>query len=153
MCRYSNTRQEIRYSWYVFKDLDEINETWEKIQTTTVNDDLQGCVLVTCSTMKYNPTMPGSGPSTTGVICVYIEEHNMDTIGFKLIEIVQQDIKYKTESDSLAGNMCTQVVEKLPSKRFSGTKANHLLYLRITHAMEHPDTRRIYDILMLLRLL
>ena len=116
MCRYSNTRQEIRYSWYVFKDLDEINETWEKIQTTTVNDDLQGCVLVACFTMKYNPTMSGSGPSTTGVICVYTEEHDMDTIGFKLIEIVQQNIKYKTESDSLAGNMCTQVVEKLPSK-------------------------------------
>ena len=37
----------------------------------------------------YNPTMSGPGPSTTGVIYVYTEEHNMDTIGFKLLEIVQ----------------------------------------------------------------
>ena len=66
-------------------------------------DNLQGCVLAACTTMKYDPTQEGPGPSTTCVICVYTEEHDMDTIGFKLIEIVQQDIKYKTESDTLAG--------------------------------------------------
>ena len=88
--------------WLVFKHYDEIDETWEKIRTAVVTDNLQGCVHAICSTMRYDPTSKGPGPSTTGVICVYTEEHNMDTIGFKLIEIAQQDIKYKTESDSLA---------------------------------------------------
>ena len=50
--------------------------------------------------MRYDPTKGGPGPCTTAVICVYTEEHNMDSIGFKLIEIAQQDIKYKSKSDS-----------------------------------------------------
>ena len=36
---------------------------------------------------------------------------------------------------------------------FSGTMGDHPLYARVSHAMEHPETRRIYGILMLLRLL
>ena len=89
--------------WLVFRHYDEIDETWQKIRTAIVTDNLQGCVHALCSTMRYNPTQEGPGPSTTGVICVYTEEHNINAIGFKLIEIVQQDIKYKTESDTLAG--------------------------------------------------
>ena len=89
--------------WLVFKNFDEIDDTWEKIRTSVVTDSLQGCVHAVCTTMKYNPTQEGPGPRTTGVIGVYTEEHDMDTIGFKLIEIAQQDIKYKTVSDSLAG--------------------------------------------------
>ena len=94
---------DILGKWLVFKNFDEIDDTWERIRTSVVTNTLQGCVHAVCTTMKYNPTMEGPGPSTTGVICVYTEEHDIDAIGFKLIEIVQQDIKYKTESDSLAG--------------------------------------------------
>ena len=90
--------------------------------------------------MRYNPTGGGPGPSTKGVICVYTEEHNMDTIGFKLIEIVQQDIKYKADSDTLVGKYLHTGAGKLPSKQFSGTMGDHPLYVRINHAMEHPDT-------------
>ena len=93
---------DILGKWLVFKHYDEIDETWEKVRTAVVTDNLQGCVHAVCSTMRYDPTQEGPGPSTTGVICVYTEEHNIDAIGFKLTEIVQQDIKYKTESDSLA---------------------------------------------------
>ena len=86
--------------WLIFKHYDEIDETWEKIRTALVTDNLQGCVHAICSTMRYDPTSQGPGPSTKGVMCVFTEEHNIDAIGFKLIEIVQQDIKYKNESDS-----------------------------------------------------
>ena len=96
-------KQDILGKWLVFKHYDEIDETWDKIRTAIVTDNLQGCVHAKCSTMKYNPTGEGPGPSTKGVICVYTEEHNMDAIGFKLIKIVQQDIRYKTDSDTLAG--------------------------------------------------
>ena len=94
---------DILGKWLVFKHYDEIDETWDKIRTAIVTDNLQGCVDAKCSTMKYNSTGEGPGPSTTAVICVYTEDHNMDAIGFKLIEIVQQDIRYKTDSDTLAG--------------------------------------------------
>ena len=86
--------------WLVFKDFDKMDESWEKIRTAIITDTLQGCVYARCSTMRYNPSNDGPGPTTKGVICVYTEEHNMDGIGFKLIEIVQQDIKYKTQRDS-----------------------------------------------------
>lgn len=42
--------------------------------------------------MFYNASKSGPGPDTVAVICVYTEEHNMDAVGFKLIEMVQQDI-------------------------------------------------------------
>ena len=84
----------------MFKHIDEMDDTWEKIRTAMARDELQGCLVAKCSTMKYHPTLQGPGPSTTSVVCVYTEEHNMDDIGFKLIEIVKQDIKYKTDEDS-----------------------------------------------------
>ena len=94
---------DILGKWLVFKDYDKLDEVWEKIRTAIVTNNLQGCVSAKCSTMRYNPTGGGPGPCTYGVICVYTEKHNIDKIGFKLIEIVQQDIKYKTDSDTLAG--------------------------------------------------
>ena len=66
----------------------------------TNGHNLQGCTVAKCCTMRYNPSIAGPGPSTVGVICVYTCEYNMDDIGFKLIELVQQDIKYKTDEDS-----------------------------------------------------
>lgn len=86
----------------MFKHFDEIDDTWEKIRTAIASNELQGCLVAKCSAMKYHPTLEGPGPSTTSVICVYTEEHNMDDIGFKLIEIVKQDIKYKTDEDTLS---------------------------------------------------
>ena len=66
--------------------------------------------------MIYDPTKGGPGPCTSAVICVYTEEHNMDAIGFKLIEIVQQDIKYKTNSDSWAGRYVHRGFKKVTIK-------------------------------------
>ena len=144
---------DIYGKWLVFKDNDKIDDTWEKVRTAVVNDSLQGCVHAKCPAMRYDPTKGGLGPSTTGVICVYTEKHNMDAIGFKLITIVQQDIKYKTNSDSWAGKYVHLGFKKVTIKTISGTMGDCPLYARISHAMEHPDTRRIYGILMLLRLL
>ena len=95
---------QILGKWLVFKHYDEIDDTWEKIRTAILTDNLQGCTDAKCSTMRYNPSGGGPGPSTSAVICVYTCEHNMDDIGFKLIELVQQDIKYKTDEDTLNYN-------------------------------------------------
>jgi hypothetical protein len=88
--------------WMVFKHYDEIDAAWEAIRTAMAKDELQGCEHAKCSTMRYHPSCEGPGPSTTAVICVYTKEHNMEAIGFKLIELVKQDIKYKTDADTLS---------------------------------------------------
>ena len=88
--------------WMVFKHYDEIDQAWENIRTAILDDDdLQGCVHAKSSTMMYNPSCSGPGPDTTGVICVYTRKHDMDDIGFRLIEIVKQDIKYKLDETTL----------------------------------------------------
>lgn len=86
----------------MFKYYDKIDEAWENICAAMTKDELGGCVTAKCSTMRYNPTGGGTGPSMTAVICVYTEEHNMDAVGFKLIEIVRQDIRYKTDASTLS---------------------------------------------------
>ena len=84
--------------WLVMKDIDKIDETWSQIVRAMINDKLQGCQVCKCSTMLYNPSCSGPGPRTNNVICVYTCEHDMDAIGFKLVEIVKHDIKYKTDA-------------------------------------------------------
>ncbi len=101
MCTKESEDLDILGKWMVFKHLDEIDDTWEKVRTAIACDELQGCHSAACTTMRYHPTLSGPGPDTSGVVCVYTEEHNMDAVGFKLIELVQQDIKYKTDADTL----------------------------------------------------
>ena len=84
--------------WLVMKDIDKIDETWSQIVRAMINDELQGCQVCKCSTMFYNPSCSGPGPRTSTVICVYTCEHDMDAIGFKLVKVVKQDIKYKTDA-------------------------------------------------------
>lgn len=96
----ANSRPNILGKWMVFKHYDEIDRAWEVVRTSIIADELQGSVEATCSTMRYNPTLAGPGPSTTAVICVFTEEHDMDDIGFKLIDIAKQDIRYKLEEDT-----------------------------------------------------
>ena len=93
-------RQEIYGKWLVFRHLDRIDETWEKVCRALAKGRLGGCISAKCSTKRYNPTRSGPGPCTTAHISVYTEEGNIDAIGFKLIEIVRQDIKYKTDEDT-----------------------------------------------------
>ena len=86
--------------WMVFKPLDKIDETWEKIRIAVAKGELEGCEWIQCSTMMYDPTKEGPGISTSAVIFVHTYEQNVMAIGFKLIEIVQQDIRYKTNETS-----------------------------------------------------
>lgn len=84
--------------WLVFKHYDLIDETWEKIKAAMSTDSLGGCPQAKSSTLRYNPSGSGPGPTTNAVICVYTGESNMDDIGFKLIELVRQNICYKTDA-------------------------------------------------------
>ena len=86
--------------WMIFKHWDKLDATWEKVRTAMM-DELQGCSNAACTTMRYNPSLRGPGPDLAGMICVYTQEHDMDAIGFKLIEVVEHDIKYKRNQDSM----------------------------------------------------
>ena len=89
--------------WLVFKNFDEIDETWNKIQSAMRRGELPDCYHAKCSTLRYNPSLAGPGPTTTAVVCVYTEEQDIDPIGFKLVEIVQHDINYKTNESTRRG--------------------------------------------------
>ena len=99
--------------WLVFKDYDELNATWKSIVTAILEDRLEKCCTAKSSTLFYNPSCGGPGPSTSGVICVYTWDDDIDAVGYKLIQLVKQDIKYKTDEDTLkykyshVGVMCT----------------------------------------------
>ena len=84
----------------VFNHYDKFDETWMKIRTAILNYDMQGCADASCSTMKYNPAVRGPGPDKAGVICVHTSKYDIDAIVFRLIEIAQQDIKYKLDDES-----------------------------------------------------
>ncbi len=88
--------------WLVFKDLDKLDETWAHIRTAIREQKLASCVEAKSSTVMYNPSS-APGPKTNGVICVYTKDSDVDDIGHKLIEIVQQNITYKLDSVTRMG--------------------------------------------------
>ena len=55
-----------------------------------------------CSTAKPDP-LSHPRDSSEGVIRVYTSEEMMDEVGFKLVHMVKQDIRYKTDEATLQG--------------------------------------------------
>ena len=87
--------------WMVFKHFDEVDLTWEQICRAMARGTLQCCPKAKCSTVRYCPGTTGPGPVTKAVIFVYAsEEQDIDIIGFQLIEIAKQDVKYKSFDSS-----------------------------------------------------
>ena len=89
--------------WMVFKHFNKIDATWVKIRTAIAEARLEGCVSAMCSTIRYNPSRHGPGPNTKGQIGVYTEIDNKDAIGFAMIEITKEDVKYKTNETTWKG--------------------------------------------------
>ena len=86
--------------WIIFKHLDEIDDTWKAIRTALDEGHLERYISrIKCTTKKYNPTEFGPGPCTKASISVFLsssEDRIIQDIGHRLIQIVQQDIEYKT---------------------------------------------------------
>lgn len=85
--------------WMVFDHYDQLDTTWMKVRKAIAAGKLYDC-SAKCTTMMYNPTKEGPGPSTSGVICVYTNQQNVKGVGYNLIKIVERDIIYKTEVDT-----------------------------------------------------
>ena len=86
--------------WMVYKDLEDLDDAWKRIGEAILADKLPGCRDAKCSTLYYDPTRVGPGPCTTGAILVYTKKDDIDAVGFELIKLVQQDIKYKSNEKS-----------------------------------------------------
>ena len=88
--------------WLVFKNLEELDETWHMIRRAVESGEL-GATSAKCSTATPDPSSYPINPSSKGVICVYTSEKAIDEVGFKLIYLVKQNIRYKTEEATRQG--------------------------------------------------
>ena len=84
--------------WLVFKPLEELDETWHMIRRAVESGELDS-TGAKCSTAMPDP----SRHPTKGVICIYTSVETMDEMGFKLVHMVKQDIRYKTDEATLQG--------------------------------------------------
>lgn len=85
--------------WLIFKHKSAIDKTWETVRRAVASGEL-GATGAKVSTMRdnsnaWNPDMK--------VICVYTTAEDVDAVGLKLIPLVRQTIRYKTDEATLAG--------------------------------------------------
>ena len=92
--------------WLVFKQFNKLDETWHTIRKTVESGEL-GATGAKSSTAMENPSSSDRQGSSTssrvGVICVYTSEEAMDEVGLKLVYMVKQDIRYKTDEATHQG--------------------------------------------------
>ena len=102
--------------WLVFKRFDKLDETWHMIRKAVDSGEL-GAIGAKCSTAcaVADPSSNTMDPST-GVICVYTSKETMDEVGFKLIRMVKQDIRYKTDEATLKGEYIATGYKKVTVK-------------------------------------
>ena len=96
-----SSSQKTLGKWLVFKRFDKLDETWHMIQKAVESGQL-GATGAKCSTAKDN-SLCYPRNSNKGVICVYTSEETMDEVGFKLVHMVKQTIRYKTDEATLQG--------------------------------------------------
>ena len=84
--------------WLVFKHITVIDKHWENIRRAVESGEL-GAVSAKVRTMAdpVRPTNDDRETTQTRVICVHTTEETIDEVGMKLIQLVKQTIKYKTD--------------------------------------------------------
>ena len=87
--------------WLVFKHITVIDKHWENIRRAVESGEL-GAEQAKVSTMADDDG-PTDGDREMGVICVYTTKETMDDVGMKLIQLVKQTIRYKTNEATLSG--------------------------------------------------
>ena len=97
------TRPTTHGKWLVFKCTFRgiLDETWHCIRQAVESGELGShCTGAKCSTAREKPESIGGAD---GVICVYTTKEGMDEVGLKLVQLVKQDLKYKTDEATLQG--------------------------------------------------
>ena len=88
--------------WLVFRKHEHLDEMWHTIRRQIESGEL-GCTTAKSSTMFCNPFSTGGSSQKSGVICVYTSKEDMDEVGLRLIQLVQNTIRYKTDEATLSG--------------------------------------------------
>ena len=94
-------RKKALGKWLVFKHITVIDKHWENIRRAVESGEL-GAEQAKVSTMAADGPTSG-GDREMGVICVYTTKETMDDVGMKLIQLVKQTIRYKTDEATLSG--------------------------------------------------
>ena len=81
------------------KKVEELDGLWHAIHPLVRSGKL-GATSTKCSTSLSSGTALDDGH---GVICVYTTKEMRDEVGLKLVEEVQQTIKYKSDEATLKG--------------------------------------------------
>jgi len=91
--------------WLVFKCIFRgiLDETWHCIRQAVESGELGShCTGAKCSTAMIDSDTTDAS-SIDGVICVYTTKEGMDEVGLKLVQLVKQDLKYKSDEATLQG--------------------------------------------------
>ena len=115
--------------WMVFRPFTQLDETWHMIRKEIESGVLSASVVKAhCTTLYYDPSDGGPGPSTQGVIIVFTSESNAERAGVDLIKLVKHDIKYKLiEQLERAGMPGRGEVSQFVKRLCIGMVASHLL--------------------------
>ena len=106
--------------WLVFRPVAEIDEMWEKIRKPVESGEL-GATGAKVSTVFKHPSMMKYKDK---VICVYTTQEDMDEVGLKLIQVVQDTIRYKTNEATQAGRYSWSVNDKISCRTLQWNGGN-----------------------------
>lgn len=108
--------------WLVFKHMSAIDKTWELVRKAVASGELgPGCTGAKVATMMGNPTAMDRDMK---VICVYTTAEDVDPVGLKLIQLVRQKIRYKTDEATLAGVYAINGFTKTTCRTLDWNKGN-----------------------------
>ena len=135
-----SSSQETLGKWLVFKQLKELDETWHMIRKAVESGEL-GATGANCSTAKPDPS---SHPmdSNIGVICVYTSEEMMDQVGFKLVHMVKQEIRYKTDEATRQGKYIATGYKRVTIKTIFWNDGEPAFTKALTRRRRHGEAKR-----------
>ena len=92
------SRGETYGKWLVFKHVSVIDKNWDIVRKAVASGEL-GAIGCTVSTRKKSHK---SNDDDMHVILVYTTKEDMDEVGMRLIPLVRQTIRYKTDEATLS---------------------------------------------------
>jgi hypothetical protein len=104
--------------WLVFASVDKTTEIWRAISSVVASGAL-GSEQAKVST-KSHPEYNGKNH----VICVYTAKARMDEVGLQLIQIVKQNLHYKTDAATSQGTYSNNTTGKISVRDLYWNKAS-----------------------------
>ena len=88
--------------WLIFESSDHIDDLWKQLYPTVSSGQLQAH-SIKVSTRYCSHSTKQKGTNDSHVICVYTSKERIDTVGQRLLPLVQRTIRYKTNQATQDG--------------------------------------------------